>query len=195
MVAGIIISRNQVKDKTKYNFDEKLQPIGEFALGRPISKGETLWNNYKKARNLRNKVSHTAQWIGETDARFVIQTVREWLHFLESAKYVHKSDRVSDQTMKFLSMYAILVSRFNLSKGSKPIPISIAVRNAQKRGCLSAEAAQVMLTAVDYQNKITHGQDVPSDQLRTVIRELKELLSRLKGFEIDASPTFENEQD
>jgi len=184
-----------LKDKTKYSFDEKLHPVGEFALGKSISKGETLWNNYKKARDLRNKVSHTAQKITEADARFVIQTVKEWLYFLEGAQDVQASDEASDQTMEFLSLYALLASRFRFPKGTGLMPLPLAVRNAQSRGALSAEAAHLVLTIVAYRNKVAHGIAVPPDQLSQVMKGLKALLASLKGVEIDASQIGGNEHN
>jgi hypothetical protein len=184
-----------LKDKTKYSFDEKLHPIGEFALGKPISKGEILWSNYKKARDLRNKVSHTAQRITEDNARFVIRTVKEWLYFLEGAQDVKTSDEASDQTMQFLSLYALLVSRFRFPNGTRPMPIPMAVRNAQSRGVLSVAEVQLVRTIVAYRNKVAHGLSVPPDELRQAMRELKKLLARLKGVEIDASPIGGSEQN
>jgi len=177
-----------IKDKTKYSFDEKLHPIGEYALGKQISKGEALWASYKTARDLRNKVSHTAQKIKGTEARFVIQTVKEWLYFLEGAQDVHASDEMSDLTMEFLSLYAFLASRFRYPKSDKPVSMTLAAINAAKRGQLSAEAVQLILETIAHRNKVAHGQLVQTDQLSELVRKLKILIRDMKGTELDATP-------
>ena len=177
-----------LRTKTKYNFDEKLHPIGEFALGKPISKGEKLWNDYKAARDLRNKVSHTARRITEEDARFVIQTVKEWLYFLESAQDVLPSDVAPDVTMELLSLYAILATRFRFPKESKPLPLSQAIQNARKRGQLSEASAKLATEAVSFRNQVAHGVPVSEDEVASLVSEMKKMLSDLKGIELDASP-------
>jgi hypothetical protein len=90
--------------------------------------------------------------------------------------------------MEFLSLYALLASRFRFPKGTRPMPLNLAVRNAQSRGALTAEAAQLVLTIVGYRNQVAHGLAVPPDQLSQAMGGLKALLDSLKGVEIDASP-------
>lgn len=176
-----------LKDKTKYNFDDKLHPIGEFALGKPISKGERLWNDYKKARDLRNKVSHTAQRIDEQEARSVIQTVKEWLYFLEGARDVRASTKAPDATMEFLSLYAMLASRFRFPRGTTPVSIVSAAKNAEKRGQLSPEATRLVADVVASRNRVAHGIPLPPDEISRLTRELKGLMRKLKGIELDGS--------
>ncbi len=177
-----------IKKKTKFSFDEKLHPIGEYALGKPISKGEQLWNDYSKARNLRNEVSHTARRIEEADARFVIQTVKEWLYYFEGAQDVRASDETPDLTLEFLSLYAILATRFKYPRVAKPVTMTLAATNAAKRGQLSADAVQLILETIAHRNKVAHGQHVQTDQLSKLVRKLKILIRDMKGIELDATP-------
>jgi hypothetical protein len=181
-----------LKDKTKYSFDEKLHPIGEFALGKPISKGEKLWNDYKAARDLRNKVSHTAHRIKESEARLVIKTVKEWLYFLEGAQDVQATDATRDLTMELISLYAVLASHFRFPKEGRPSPIRQAVQNAHMRGQLSAESARVAMEAASFRNQVVHGVPVPPEKVADLVTELKRMLSGLKGIELDARPPEEN---
>lgn len=177
-----------LKAKTKYSFDEKLHPIGEFALGKPISKGEALWNDYKTARDLRNKVSHTARRIEESEARFVIQTVKVWLYFLEGAQDVPATDATPDLTMELLSLYALLASRFRFPKEGRPLSIPQAVQNAHKRGQLSADSARLAIEAAAFRNQVAHGVHVPPEKVADLVTGLKKMLSGLKGIELDARP-------
>ena len=177
-----------LKEKTKYSFHEKLHPIGAFALGKPIKKGEHLWNGYTKARKLRNDVSHTAINIEESDARFVIETVKQWLFFLAAAKDVKASNDAPDLTMEFLSLYAILASRFRFPKGGKPVPIALAASNAEKRGQLSPEAVQLILVVLEHRDKVAEGVPIQPDTLSELVLELRILMRELKGIELDASP-------
>lgn len=97
--------------------------------------------------------------------------------------------------MEFPSLYALLASRFKFPKGSRWTPLSSAARNAQRRGTLSAEVAQLVLTIVAYRNKVAHGIAVPPGQLSNVMQDLKLLLASLKGVEIDASSIGENKHN
>jgi hypothetical protein len=173
-----------LRTKTKNSFDDKLHPIGAFALGKPIQKGGKLWSDYKKARNLRNQVSHTAQSISKTDASFVYQTVREWLYFLDGAQDVLASNEAPDLTLEFLSLYAILVTRFKFSKNSGPITMQVATKNALRRGELSEESAQLIIAAAKLRDKLAHGFSAPPETLVSLIYELKILLKEMKGIEI-----------
>lgn len=183
-----------LKKKTKYNFDDKLHPIGEFALGKQISKGERLWNDYKKARDLRNKVSHTAQQISEADAASVIKTVKQWLYFLEGAKDVQASNEDSDLTMEFLSVYAVLISRFRFPKNDSVPSVTVATQNAEKRGDLSTEEAHLTLAAIALRNKLAHQIPIASEELASLIKPLKNLIRDKRGSEIDASQVAEKDQ-
>lgn len=177
-----------LREKTRYSFDEKLHPVGEFALGKPIAKGEALWSNYKRARDLRNRVGHTAQVISRDEALFVLQTVREWLYFLEGAEDVSEQEGTSDQTMEFLSLYALFASRFRFRKDVGPIPLASAVNNALENGTLSRDSVTVAMRAVACRNRLAHSLPVSPTQLSAAIRDLKSLMAGLKGREIDASP-------
>lgn len=178
-----------LRDKTKYSFDEKLHPIGEFALGKPISKGEKLWNDYKKARDYRNKVSHTAKNVSGENARFVIQTVREWLYFLQEAQELQGDSEPSDLTMEFLSLYAILSSRFRFSGTSKSIPIASAAMNARRKGQLSEEDERLIRAVTAHRNKVAHGIQTSPSAMQDLIPKLKALIKRLQGVELDGAPT------
>jgi hypothetical protein len=173
-----------LRAKTKNSFDDKLHPIGAFALGKPIQKGEKLWSDYKKARNLRHEVSHTAQRISKSDARFVIQTVKEWLYFLEGAQGVKASNEAPDLTLEFLSLHAFLTSRFNFPKNSRPISMQEATKNALRRGEMSEESAQLIITVVKLRDEIALGFSAPPETLVSLIYELKILLKEMKGIEI-----------
>ena len=77
-----------IKDKTRMDFDSRLSVLTPVALGNPVDKGSILWNNYKKAKRIRNEVTHIGRTVSREEAKFVIDTVYEWLAFLGSISEV-----------------------------------------------------------------------------------------------------------
>lgn len=75
---------NWLKDKTKMDFDSRLSVLTPIATGFPVSIQSDLWNDYKKAKKIRNKVSHSGTRVSTNEARFVIDTVYSWLAYLGS---------------------------------------------------------------------------------------------------------------
>ena len=43
-----------------------------------------LWNDYKRAKEIRNRVTHIGRRVSRNEAKFVVQTVYKWLAFLGS---------------------------------------------------------------------------------------------------------------
>jgi hypothetical protein len=73
-----------LEDKTKMDFDSRLSVLTPVAVGQSIDKQSTLWTEYKRAKEIRNKVTHSGRKVSSTDARFVIDTVYKWLAYLGS---------------------------------------------------------------------------------------------------------------
>lgn len=75
-----------LREKTKFNFNSRLGVITSLALGIKISKlkRSDLWTRYKKARNVRNDVSHEGRIISFNEAEEVYNTVYDWLACLGS---------------------------------------------------------------------------------------------------------------
>jgi hypothetical protein len=61
-----------------------LSVLAPVAIGHSIDKKTKLWNDYKKARKIRNKIVHSGTRVSVEDARFVIDTVYDWLAYLGS---------------------------------------------------------------------------------------------------------------
>jgi len=118
----------------------------------------------------------------------VIQTVKEWLYFLNGAQDVKPSNEDPDLTMEFLSLYAILFSRFNFSRNNPPISPEVAVYDAEKKGILSTEEAKIILATIALRNKLELQIPIASEELASLITPLKNLIRDKKGSEIDAGP-------
>ena len=73
-----------LEHKTKMDFDSRLSVLTPIAVGRSVDKSSTLWSDYKKAKGIRNKVTHSGVKVSAKDARFVIDTVYNWLAYLGS---------------------------------------------------------------------------------------------------------------
>ena len=73
-----------LEDKTKMDFDSRLSVLTPVAVGCSVDKASALWSDYKKAKGIRNKVTHSGAKVSANDARFVIDTVYNWLAYLGS---------------------------------------------------------------------------------------------------------------
>jgi len=73
-----------LEKRTNTDFDSRLSKFVPVALARPVDEQSTLWKDYKKARSIRNRVTHSGLRVSPKDARFVIDTVYQWLAYLGS---------------------------------------------------------------------------------------------------------------
>ncbi len=87
-----------IEEKTKMDFDSRLSVLASVALGQEIDKKSDLWNKYKLAKKIRNKVTHIGQRVTESEAKTVLKTVHEWLSLLGSRLEV-------DMALQELKMY------------------------------------------------------------------------------------------
>jgi hypothetical protein len=73
-----------LKDKTKSDFDSRMDQAVPLALNIRVDKGESLWREYKEAREIRNKVAHHNHITTKAEAMKVVKTVEAWLSYLGS---------------------------------------------------------------------------------------------------------------
>jgi hypothetical protein len=73
-----------LEDRTRMDFDSRLSVLTPVAIGHKVDKQSRLWNDYKKAKRIRNQVTHSGRRVPAADARFVIDTVYAWLAYLGS---------------------------------------------------------------------------------------------------------------
>ncbi len=73
-----------LEEKTKMDFDSRLSVLTPLAVGHSVDKQSALWAEYKRAKEIRNKVTHSGRKVSPTDARIVIDTVYRWLAYLGS---------------------------------------------------------------------------------------------------------------
>lgn len=71
-----------LEEKTKMDFDTRLSILTPIATGVSINKQTDLWQAYKAAKEIRNKVTHSGKKVSEAEARHVVDTVYSWLSYL-----------------------------------------------------------------------------------------------------------------
>jgi len=77
-----------IADRTRMDFDSRLRVVTPFVLGRPVDPSSDLWASYKRAKTIRNRVTHSGARVSTEDATFVLDTVRKWLAYLGSSAEV-----------------------------------------------------------------------------------------------------------
>lgn len=77
-----------LKVKTKMDFDSRLSVLVSTATDVQIDKGGELWQDYKKSKKIRNKVTHSGKVVTFDEAKFVLNTVYKWLTYLGSTAEV-----------------------------------------------------------------------------------------------------------
>lgn len=75
-----------LQEKTRMDFDTRLGLFIPIATGLKVDKRDRIWSDYKKAREIRNRVTHSGRRVTRTQARFVIDTVYEWVEYLNQAQ-------------------------------------------------------------------------------------------------------------
>jgi hypothetical protein len=73
-----------LEDKTRMDFDSRLSVLTPVATGQRVDTKSALWNDYKKAKEIRNKVTHGGRKVTREEAKSVFETVRRWMAFLNS---------------------------------------------------------------------------------------------------------------
>lgn len=75
-----------LEEKTRMDFETRLGLFIPLATGLKVNKKDRLWNDYKKSKEIRNKVTHSGTRVTRKQARFVINTVYEWIEYLNQAQ-------------------------------------------------------------------------------------------------------------
>lgn len=89
-----------LEEKTRMDFETRLGLFIPLATGLKVNKKDKLWNDYKKSKEIRNKVTHSGTRVTRKQARFVIDTVYEWIEYLNQAQEASKEQgRESKETL------------------------------------------------------------------------------------------------
>jgi hypothetical protein len=73
-----------LRDHTRMDFDARLSVLTPVATGRSVDTRSTLWQDYKSAKEIRNRVTHSGARVSYDRAVFVLSTVRQWMAFVGS---------------------------------------------------------------------------------------------------------------
>jgi hypothetical protein len=141
-----------LEERTKMDFDARLSVLTPVATGRKIDKQSSLWNDYKRAKRIRNTVTHTGARVTTRQARFVIDTVYGWLGHLGSTaelvvalsalkRYIeHEApDRVSSEKEGI----SLVHEYFGRTKAASAVH--------EPRGAVGGVRPDLLLTFGDYQ--------------------------------------------
>lgn len=95
-----------LEEKTRMDFDTRLSLFLPLATGLTVNKTDRIWSDYKSAKNIRNKITHSGSKVTRKQARSVINTVYEWIEYINQAQetWTRQEDRASKQ--------AIILGRF-----------------------------------------------------------------------------------
>lgn len=88
-----------LEEKTRMDFDTRLGLFIPLMTGLKIDKKDKLWNDYKKAKEIRNKVTHSGVKVTESETRFVINTIYEWIEYLNQAQEVTKDKNIQNSEL------------------------------------------------------------------------------------------------
>lgn len=88
-----------LEEKTRMDFDTRIGLFLPLATGLKVNKKDKIWQDYKKAKDIRNKVTHSGKKVTRQQARDVINTVYEWMEYINQAQeaQVPKEDRSGKQ--------------------------------------------------------------------------------------------------
>ena len=79
-----------LEEKTRMDFETRLGLFIPLATGLKVNKKDKLQNDYKKSKAIRKNVTHSGRKVTRTQARFVIDTVYEWIEYLNQAQEASK---------------------------------------------------------------------------------------------------------
>jgi hypothetical protein len=157
---------NWLEERTRNDFDSRLSIFIPVATGLPVDKKSKLWNDYKKAKLVRNKIAHTGTKISKTQARKVIDVVYEWLTYLGSAIAIpaQKENVIKFEKLgRFLAAWARLEraiyedKRLRQSKGDIMIREPITKYLSSGIEDLSGEDSQELIELRKLRNSLVHG--------------------------------------
>ncbi|HEU5015557.1 MAG TPA: hypothetical protein VFT66_23750 [Roseiflexaceae bacterium] len=94
-----------IEEKTRMDFDSRLGVVIPLATGLKVDKNARLWDDYKKAKIIRNKVTHAGTKVTRTQARSVIDTVYEWLEYLKQVQESQRSRAPEAQSSEKLGRF------------------------------------------------------------------------------------------
>jgi hypothetical protein len=92
-----------LEERTRMDFETRIGLFIPVATGLKVDKKDRLWIDYKKAKEIRNRVTHSGRKVTRLQARFVIDTIYEWVEYLKQAQEAQQSqdarDRVSPEML------------------------------------------------------------------------------------------------
>jgi hypothetical protein len=132
-----------LEEKTRMDFDSRLSVLTPVATGLPINKSHKLWNDYKKAKEIRNKVVHSGRKVTENDVSSVMETVRDWLSYLSSTvefetvlldfkRWVEQNTALSIQNEAQATQLVIQFFQ-QINAASAALEVEITIEGARRR--------------------------------------------------------------
>ncbi len=152
-----------LRDKTRFDFDSRLSPLTQVATGLPISKNSKLWNRYKKAKELRNQVTHSGRKVTLEEAKTVLSTIFEWMDYIQQSSRQNSVRANRLVKAEFFESWAqleqLLYSSLDLARnthGGKYDKVS-AVNALLKQNIIDSQTAELISYFTNLRNKLAHG--------------------------------------
>jgi hypothetical protein len=87
-----------LEEKTRFDFDSRLGALTSFVTGVEIEKDGKLWSDYKKSKEIRNKVTHSGKKVTKEQSRLIIDIAYEWIDFLNQAQKIGRKNQAKDKS-------------------------------------------------------------------------------------------------
>jgi hypothetical protein len=182
-----------LKQKTKMDFDSRLSVLVPVATGNIVEKNNTLWQDYKKARQIRNKVTHMGSVVTHEEAKFTVKTVYDWFSFLGSTAEIDNSFMGLKKTMennpaRFSSYETIekeICKYFRITKGTDAKigeTITHTARGESGQGSLVKMEADIVVeignkkVVIEIKTHVAHHPESIDALLKRATQQVKNLL-------------------
>jgi uncharacterized protein YutE (UPF0331/DUF86 family) len=178
-----------LRDKTRFDFDSRLSPLTQVATGLPILKDSKLWDRYKKAKELRNQVTHSGRKVTLEEARTVLSTIFEWMDYIQQSAqqdFVRADLLVKAEFFEsWAQLEQLLHSSLDLlgkSHGAAYNKAS-AVNALLDQNRIDNQTAALILRFTELRNKFVHGITInidmkTVDELNGVVKKLRVILDQ-----------------
>lgn len=184
-----------LEEKTRMDFDTRIGILLPLAIGLKVDKKAKIWQNYKNAKEIRNKVTHSGKKVTHQQAREVINTVYEWIEYINQAQKspLPKDDNAgknADIFGRFIQANAqlerIIYEAVNKNASSQEIrPRAYPLDYLKRFNLVDEKEMQELSSLRSIRNKAVHSQpgeviEITEDQIRRLNDLIESIENRLK---------------
>lgn len=153
-----------LEEKTRMDFETRLGLFIPLMTGLEINKKDKSWEDYKKSKVIRNRVTHSGFKVSKEDTRFVIDTMYEWIVYLNQAQEAPKNQKPKDAELlgSFIQASARLEKtlyseRIRTQNNDRPVPLSLSINNLKNLLIIDDAEFEELHKLRELRNKAVHG--------------------------------------